>query len=73
MTKRGLVGAKTHDSDVVTYFELLANLFPDGLLELLEAIGQIALGLIVVKIFVTELIQNGILDVFILRKRNGRE
>lgn len=50
------------------YFELLPDLFPDGFLELLEAVGQIGLGLIVMKVLVTELIQNGILDVLILRR-----
>lgn len=48
------------------YFELLPNLLPDGLLELLEPVRQIRFGLIVMEILVTELIQNGIFDVFIL-------
>lgn len=53
------------------YFELFANLLPDCLFELLESIGQVRLGLIVVQILVAELVQNGILDVFILQEEGN--
>lgn len=49
-----------------TYFELLSDFLPDGLLELLQPIGQVGLELIVMQIFVTELVQNGIFDVLVL-------
>ena len=56
-----------------TYFEFLADFLPYCFLELLQSIRKIRFGLIIVQIFVTEFVQNGILDVFILQKEKGEE
>jgi hypothetical protein len=57
--------------DFSTYFELLSNLLSDGFFELFEPIRP-DFRLIVMEVLVTELIQNGILDVLVLEKEEGK-